>query len=711
MHSLFNSNILAKLIGQILPMLIEQPMKYIFFLLLFIIGTLKSQPLFVDKSVRDSIENNLKSMPGDTNRINSLIALSHIYMTINPDQAKQFGLEGLDLARKLAYKKGEILCLSSLSFLFSITGEWAKGIDMAFKGIELAHGYDPKFELYAIDNLVMGFQKQGDYKKALVWNRKSIEHIELYNIMPDIEQWAAYAQIGINYGELGILDSSLLFAKKAREIAKRNDVLNFLGFSTRSIGNTYSKMKNYDSAVVYLNSARNIMSQIHNDFGLQEFTRDLAQIYLEMDQTDSAEQYALIAYNEASKINNPLVVQDASLILSRIFEKSDPAKSYSFLKNYLKIRDSLSTADKAQQVQQAEFNEQKKLADLQSAQLKARNQIKQYALLGSLTTLLLIALILWYNNRRKQKTNELLRKQKKEIEDQRDQLKATQDQLVQSEKMASLGELTAGIAHEIQNPLNFVNNFSEVNTELLTELEVELKHNSSGPLPVENLILLLQDIKDNELKINYHGRRADSIVKGMLQHSRKGTGIKEPTDINALCDEYLRLAYHGYKAKDKTFNADFETHFDSLLPKVNVVTQDFGRVILNIINNAFYALSSGALAKEDSSFAKASEDKPMPKVTITTKYFDHTSNQKINSITIPFVQITISDNGPGIPHELKAKIFQPFFTTKPSGSGTGLGLSLAYEIVTNGHGGELILESEEGKGSTFIIRLPVEGNL
>lgn len=732
MHSLFNSNILAKLNGQILPMLHEQPMKYIFFLLLFITGTLKSQPLFVDKPVKDSLETSLISLPGDTNRINTLVVLSNIYTTINPDQAKQYALEGLDLSRKLTYKKGEILSHFSLSFLYNITGEWAKGIDMAFKAMALAQGYDPLFELYAFDMLVLGFQKQGDFKKALEWNRRSVEHIRLNSKFLEIEKWPSYHQIGVNFAALGILDSALLFIKKAREIAKESDVVNFLGISTGAIGNTYSKMKNYDSAIVYLQSARNIMRLANNDFGLQEFNRDLAQTYFEKGQPDSAEQYALMAYTDASKINNPLVVRDASFILSSLYEKSDLTKSYSFLKTYLKIKDSLSTLDKAQQVQQAELNEQKKLADLQTAQLKARNQIKQNALLGSLTTLLLIALILWYNNRRTQKTNELLKKQKQEIEEQRDQLKATQEQLVQSEKMASLGELTAGIAHEIQNPLNFVNNFSEVNTELIDEIMEELRMTSDelrittqlDQLPFDpkafgsivnrlqsdfgtSIIQLLTDIKENEQKINYHGRRADSIVKGMLQHSRKGAGVKEPTDLNVLCDEYLRLAYHGYKAKDKTFNAEFETHFDPNLPKVNVIPQDFGRVILNIINNAFYALSSNEL-KETSSLTGITEVKPMPKVTVTTKYFNNPGGQMINSISGPSVRIAIADNGPGIPRELQDKIFQPFFTTKPTGSGTGLGLSLAYEIVTNGHGGQLLLESEEGKGTTFIIQLPVD---
>ena len=652
----------------------------------------------VSTGVKDSLENLIKYMPGDTNRVNSLIILSNIYTILNPDLAKKYAHEGLDLALQLKYFKGQIIGYSSLSFLYSITGEWANGIDAAFKGLQVAQGYDTRSSLFAINNLATGFQKQKDFKKALEWSKRSVDLVLQHKISPEIEQWPSYFLHGINYAELGVLDSALLFAQIAQEIAQKGEGFMVSGYSAELIGNTYSKLKMYDSAITYLKSAKGIMITLNNQFGLQEINRDLAQTYFKMEQPDSAEYYARTAFTNAIQMNNPLVVQDVSLILSQLYEKSDIPKAFDYLKIYNRIKDSLSTSDKNQQVQQAEMNEQKKQADLEAAQLKARNQIKQNALLGSLTTLLLIALILWYNNRRKQKTNELLKKQKQEIEDQRDQLKATQDQLVQSEKMASLGELTAGIAHEIQNPLNFVNNFSEVNTELLTELEDELKEHPSTPLPVENVLLLLKDIKDNEQKINYHGRRADSIVKGMLQHSRKGAGIKEPTDINALCDEYLRLAYHGYKAKDKTFNADFETHFDPLLPKVNVVTQDFGRVVLNIINNAFYALTD-----QDPGLTSNK-----PKVTVSTKYYGNSGTRAHTKLKGPYAQINISDNGPGIPPELKDKIFQPFFTTKPSGSGTGLGLSLAYEIVTNGHGGELILESEAGKGSAFIIRIPIE---
>jgi len=680
-------------------MLRWQGMKYSIIVFLFTFGTLRSQPRAVTPAVKDSLENLILSMPGDTNRVNTLIELSNIYTVLNPDLAKKLAREGLDLAIQLSYIKGQITGYSSLSFLYSITGEWANGIDAAFNGLQVAQGSDPRSSLFAINNLATGFQKQKDFKKALEWSKKSVDLVLKHKISPEIETWPSYFLHGLNYAELGELDSALFFAQKSREIAQIGEG-NFMvaGYSIGLIGNTYSKMKTYDSAITYLKSARDIMIMLNNEFGLQEINRDLAQTYFKMENRDSAAHYAIIAYNNATQMNNPIVVQDASWVLSQLYEKSDISKAFDYLKTYNRIKDSLSTSDKTQQVQQAEMNEQKKQADLVAAQLKARNQIKQNTLLGSLSTLLLIALILWYNNRRTQKINELLKKQKQEIEDQRDQLKATQDQLVQSEKMASLGELTAGIAHEIQNPLNFVNNFSEVNTELLTELEDELKEHPSSPLPVENLLLLLKDIKDNEQKINYHGRRADSIVKGMLQHSRKGAGIKEPTDINALCDEYLRLAYHGYKAKDKTFNADFETHFDPLLPKINVVTQDFGRVVLNIINNAFYALTD-----QDPGLTSNK-----PKVTVSTKYYGNSGTRAHTKLKGPYAQINISDNGPGIPHELKDKIFQPFFTTKPSGSGTGLGLSLAYEIVTNGHGGELILESEAGKGSAFIIRIPIE---
>ena len=263
------------------------------------------------------------------------------------------------------------------------------------------------------------------------------------------------------------------------------------------------------------------------------------------------------------------------------------------------------------------------------------------------------------------------------------ELQSTQQQLVHSEKMASLGELTAGIAHEIQNPLNFVNNFSEVNTELIDELKDEIRKGNS-----KEAVEIADDLKTNENKIVEHGQRASDIVKGMLQHSRKGDGVKEPTDINNLADEYLRLAYHGLRAKDKSFNSDFSEELDENLPNIMAVPQDIGRVLLNLISNAFYAVSTEALAKPDTDYK--------PIVIVSTK------NMADN------VEIRVKDNGSGIADNHKDKIFEPFFTTKPTGSGTGLGLSLSYDIITKGHNGSLVVESKEGKGSEFIMLLPIK---
>ena len=266
-----------------------------------------------------------------------------------------------------------------------------------------------------------------------------------------------------------------------------------------------------------------------------------------------------------------------------------------------------------------------------------------------------------------------------------DELKSAQSQLIQSEKMASLGELTAGIAHEIQNPLNFVNNFSEVSKELIAEMQEEIKNKN-----YEDAEEISMDIDNNLEKINHHGKRAEAIVKGMLQHSRINSGEKELTDINSLSDEYLRLSYHGLRAKDKSFKADFKLETDAALPKIMVIPQDIGRVLLNLINNAFYAVD-----KRNKNQNKAYK----PLVIVKTNFLETTSKNKI-------VEISVSDNGTGISKEIKDKIFQPFFTTKPTGQGTGLGLSLSYDII-NAHGGIIKMESKEKIGTTFKIELPI----
>jgi len=270
--------------------------------------------------------------------------------------------------------------------------------------------------------------------------------------------------------------------------------------------------------------------------------------------------------------------------------------------------------------------------------------------------------------------------QKEELQQAVVDLQAAQTQLIHAEKMASLGELTAGIAHEIQNPLNFVNNFSEINAELIVEMQEALEKGN-----VQEALQVADDIRKNQEKINHHGKRADGIVKSMLQHSRTGSNQKEPTDVNALADEYLRLSYHGLRAKDKAFNALMDTHFDPAAGKVDMVSQDIGRVLLNLFNNAFYAVAERK---------KKGEPGYEPTVTVTTKRLDRK------------VRITVRDNGTGIPAAVRDKIFQPFFTTKPTGQGTGLGLSLSFDIVTKGHGGTLRLDTRENEFTQFEVQLP-----
>jgi two-component system, NtrC family, sensor kinase len=393
----------------------------------------------------------------------------------------------------------------------------------------------------------------------------------------------------------------------------------------------------------------------------------------------------------------PRGVLDAITTLSNLYEiKNQSDSTLKYLRASITLRDSLFNREKTMAIQNLAFKQQEKQNEMEALRLENRNRIRMNALLGSLFTLTVIAFLLFINNRTRKKANEKLQKQKVEIELQKSnveqtltELKSTQSQLIQSEKMASLGELTAGIAHEIQNPLNFVNNFSELSNELLHEMKDELAKGNTEIVPE-----LADNIIGNLEKINHHGKRADAIVKGMLQHSRTSNGQKEPTDINALADEYLRLSYHGLRAKDKTFNAEYKTDFEPNLPKINIVPQDIGRVLLNLINNAFYAVH--ITTQHAAWLAETPQDYPdyKPMLVVSTKN------------TGTHVEIRVKDNGPGIPSEIKDKIFQPFFTTKPTGQGTGLGLSLSYDIV-KAHGGEIEVESKTNRGTEFKVTLPL----
>jgi len=428
---------------------------------------------------------------------------------------------------------------------------------------------------------------------------------------------------------------------------------------------------------------------------------DISNYYEKFNQIDSTIYYAEKAFREATKISYTKGVLGASEILAKQFERTDPVKALNYYKLAAETRNKLYGAGNIQIMRDMIDQEEKKQAEIKAAKIAYQNRLKMNAILGITFTLFGFAIFLFIIIRRKQKA-------KQKIESAYELLRSTQKQLIQSEKMASLGELTAGIAHEIQNPLNFVNNFSEVSIELVDELQGEL--NMNNPDVAREIS---NDIKQNLGKIHYHGQRAEGIVKGMLQHSRTSHGEKEPTDINALADEYLRLAYHGLRAKDKSFNADFKTEFDESLPKINVVPQDIGRVLLNLINNAFYAVSQNSQRHSEQSRSlpagrqESYDYKPL--VTVSTKILPPPplpTGQAGSRRGQKGIEITVSDNGPGIPDSIKDKIFQPFFTTKPTGQGTGLGLSLSYDIV-KAHGGELKIDSAESKGTTFKITIPI----
>lgn len=452
-------------------------------------------------------------------------------------------------------------------------------------------------------------------------------------------------------------------------------------------GDIKLKAGNYEQAKGLL--LKGIENTLKNNFdlevGLSINSLGLSKVYQHLNRRDSSYFYGIKSLNLLKEIKEIQVVKvDLASAYENMFEhfqrftQPDSAFKYIVLAHKERSAFSKKTISNLATFQQVLLNRQLALKDLQREKIETQGRMRMYVLLTALLVFVAFGAVLLYNYLQKKKANVLLASQKEEIQSTLLTLKATQSQLVQSEKMASLGELTAGIAHEIQNPLNFVNNFSEINTELIDELKKELAVGSK-----QLAEQIADDIKTNEEKILHHGKRADAIVKGMLQHSRSSSGVKEPTDINALADEYLRLAYHGLRAKDKSFNATMKTEFDETIGSINIIPQDIGRVILNLITNAFYAVNEKRTTNNENY---------EPTVSVSTK---REGNK---------VLISVKDNGNGIPQKILDKIFQPFFTTKPTGQGTGLGLSLSYDIV-KAHGGELKVKTKEDEGSEFVITL------
>jgi signal transduction histidine kinase len=656
-------------------------MKNNFFLLLTLMFL--SKATFAQIPNVDRLKQKLVSATEDTARVNALWNLALAYVFSNPDTGANYARQGLELARKIGYKPGEAYCFDFLGLASNFSGDYTNALQYGLQSLSIFRDLQDTTGMVPACMAVMTVYKSlEDYDQVLKYSYMAQRLLGFsQSTFPKFASNSASIVCmitGTTYEKRNQLDSALYYTTKALTLDD-SWFGPYLG-----IGEAYTGLGQYDSALHYLRNGINGAIRGNSLVFLTDLYNDMSQVFELSGHNDSSVYYAYKTIQQAGVMTITLEVLQASMQLAKLYElKGKPDSIIKYLKLAHILKDSLFSRKKTREAQNFAFNEVLHQQELFAQRQKEKSQLRIVILLVVLSVFLLIAFFLWRNNKQKQKANRLLESKNRQIENALKELKSTQSQLIQSEKMASLGELTAGIAHEIQNPLNFVNNFSEVNKELIGELVEEVDKGNT-----EEVKAIAKDINDNSEKINHHGKRADAIVKGMLQHSRASSGQKELTDINALCDEYLRLAYHGLRAKDKFFNAKFETDFDNSIGKINIIPQEIGRVILNLINNAFYAAShpsKGGLSDSDNGKA--------PSVWVSTKR----ENNKI--------LISVRDNGAGIPSNISDKIFQPFFTTKPTGQGTGLGLSLSYDIV-KAHGGAIKVETGEGEGSEFVVMLP-----
>jgi len=634
--------------------------------------------LVVSGQSRDSLLKQLSLVTEDTSKANILIALGLSYAWSDSDTSLMYAQQAMDLAQMIHFEKGVARCQLIMCAALTTIGNYFRALDNGFKALSYLEKTNDNFNTVFAYQLIAGcYRDMGDYGNSLRYYYKALQISENFPL-----RFAMVSGlIGAVYQRNNQPDSAIYFLEKGYE------KLSSQTFIQVELGNAYNKKGNYDSAMYYYRKSIPLALQNHTEIDLIDIYYGMAIVFNKKGNLDSAAWYAKKALAEKSGKTYPIGLLRAATILADLYEtQNNPDSAFKYMKASLGLRDSLFNREKTIAFQNLALKEQEKQKEIETSKLQYQNQLKLNAVLGILFTVLAIVGILFRNNRQRKKAFMLLQKQKEQtdlqktkVEQALEDLKVTQTQLIQSEKMASLGELTAGIAHEIQNPLNFVNNFSEINKELLVELNEEI-----GKRNFNEVTILSRDVTENEEKINYHGKRAGAIVKGMLQHSQISTGQKEPTDLNSLVAEYLRLSYYGLRAKDNSSDILRKTYFDEHIGDVKIVSQDIGRVLLNLYNNAFYTL----VEKK-----KQHPGNFEPVISVTTQKTDGK------------IEIRVKDNGSGIPQKVIDKIFQPFFTTKPPGQGTGLGLSLSYDII-KAHGGELKVESTEGLGTEFIILIP-----
>ncbi len=676
----------------------------ILFLLLLLPVLVESQ---AQQNKLDSLHLLLQNTANDTIRMDVNRQLGFYYYSINTDSSSFYLAKCLSLTQELNLKLYEAGILSGQGYALCWSN-YPKALELLLQAVKIAE--DPASEKN-VWNLAPGKTPHTERLGTLAFTYWSMAQLygntdntekqilslrKASNLSESAQDSGTNLVANLNLGDvyfskLKKLDSALYYAQKALSLFPNSSPgsENDIGWVLNRIGRIYQEKGNFDLSRDALQKGLKLVQEQNNLGGIGGICLSLSSFYKTINKPDSSLLYANKALETYKAFKDPGGIANAYSSLSFAYgEQKRTDSAFAYLQLATALHDSLNNVERKNLLayQNANLDEQMRLKNLEKEKIQTQAKIRTYAMLAGIVVFMVIAFLLYRNNRNRKKANELLQKQKEEIAEQKEnveqalvELKLTQQQLIQSEKMASLGELTAGIAHEIQNPLNFVNNFSEVSKELLDEMKTALQNGDD-----DDAKEIANDVIRNLDKINHHGKRADAIVKGMMQHSQLSTGQKEPTDINALADEYLRLSFHGIRAKDKSFNATIQTDFDNSIGKINIVPQDIGRVLLNLYNNAFYAVNEKK---------KTANENYQPLISVQTKNL----NDKI--------EIRVEDNGNGIPQNIVDKVFQPFFTTKPTGQGTGLGLSLSYDII-KAHGGEIKVETKEGEGSIFIIQLP-----
>jgi len=697
-------------------------------LIIFLVMSLAISQQAVANDI-DSLKNVLQTNIPDSARIDLLIDLSKKLYGVDADEAIKHSKEAIGISEKNNDTYRKALAHKSVGIANYYKGNYIDVVDDWTKSLESFRVIDDKQGIAnLLSNLGAVFETTGGTESAMEYY---LEALKISEEIGDINREGTVLQnLGVLYSNMFDYEKSETYYSRALDIFKENNLSN-QGIATISmnLSEVYRETGDVAKAEEFATEAKQLFIQ-ENHASIPQSMLMLCEVLIESDKFSEALVEAKAAYDIALNNDNKPSTHKALNTIGKIYNKRknraaiqsfqegislgqsigknvDLQESYKGLleafrlagkykealvaqDSFASIRNYISNQEKDSKLSnlQLQFDLDKREAQID--QLNAENELQELRIerqktsrniLIGLLGLVLLGAFGAYTYTKNRRLDKEVKERTVELSKSLEDLKSTQDQLVHAEKMAALGELTAGIAHEIQNPLNFVNNFSEVSGELLLEVEEELDDGN-----MEDVREIVGDLKQNLEKINHHGKRASGIVKGMLDHSRTGSSEKTPTDINQLCDEFLRLSYHGLRAKDNSFNATFDTKFDADIGLVNVVSQDFGRVILNLINNALYAVDKKKKAQLNGKYD--------PTVNISTEKVDNN------------IIIKVSDNGSGIPDKNIGKIFQPFFTTKPTGEGTGLGLSLSYDIITKGHNGNLSVESSEGEGTTFTIKIP-----